>query len=234
MTLEARTPLSTRRKVSPPNERPGGPGSASRGPGNHTVQHDALRFSTIRLRCSCCSRPNSTRHWWPLRSCWGRRRHRWRSAAACTSLPASARAEQDRSWSLFRRKSSTTMPFRCSIPTITKRRGSSLRRSCAAIPRPTMRSTGWQCWMRLPARSRNAWIIWARAIEGNPAIACRHARIPTSNPCRTIRGLRNCSIRKRRSRKPRSPAVTGDWVQRDTAQCPIATSILMPSPKESI
>jgi len=42
MTLEARTPLSTRRKVSPPNERPGGPGSASRGPGNHgAVQHDA-------------------------------------------------------------------------------------------------------------------------------------------------------------------------------------------------
>jgi len=42
MTLEARTPLSTRRKVTPPNERAGGPGSANRGPGHHgAVQHDA-------------------------------------------------------------------------------------------------------------------------------------------------------------------------------------------------
>lgn len=42
MTLEARTPLSTRRKATPPNERPGGPGTANRGPGSHgTAHHDA-------------------------------------------------------------------------------------------------------------------------------------------------------------------------------------------------
>jgi tetratricopeptide (TPR) repeat protein len=44
MTLEARTPLSTRRKVIPPNDRPGGPGSAQsgsahRGSGNHGATH---------------------------------------------------------------------------------------------------------------------------------------------------------------------------------------------------
>jgi tetratricopeptide (TPR) repeat protein len=44
MTLEARTPLSTRRKVTPPNERPGGPGSAhqggaNRGSGSHGATH---------------------------------------------------------------------------------------------------------------------------------------------------------------------------------------------------
>jgi tetratricopeptide (TPR) repeat protein len=44
MTLEARTPLSTRRKVTPPNERSGGPGSAhqggaNRGSGNHGATH---------------------------------------------------------------------------------------------------------------------------------------------------------------------------------------------------
>jgi len=42
MTLEARTPLSTRRKVPPPTDRPGGPGSANRGPGSHgATHHDA-------------------------------------------------------------------------------------------------------------------------------------------------------------------------------------------------
>lgn len=42
MTLEARTTLSTRRKLTPPNERAGGPGSANRGPGHHgAVHHDA-------------------------------------------------------------------------------------------------------------------------------------------------------------------------------------------------
>jgi tetratricopeptide (TPR) repeat protein len=44
MTLEARTPLSTRRKVTPPIERTGGPGSAHqgtahRGSGNHGAAH---------------------------------------------------------------------------------------------------------------------------------------------------------------------------------------------------
>jgi tetratricopeptide (TPR) repeat protein len=34
MTLEARTPLSTRRKVTPPIERPGGPGAANQGLAN--------------------------------------------------------------------------------------------------------------------------------------------------------------------------------------------------------
>jgi tetratricopeptide (TPR) repeat protein len=42
MTLEVRTPLSTRKKVTPPTERPGGPGSANKGPGNQgTTHHDA-------------------------------------------------------------------------------------------------------------------------------------------------------------------------------------------------
>jgi tetratricopeptide (TPR) repeat protein len=47
MTQEARTPLSTRRKVTPPNERTGGPGgahpgAANRGSGNHgATQPDA-------------------------------------------------------------------------------------------------------------------------------------------------------------------------------------------------
>jgi tetratricopeptide (TPR) repeat protein len=47
MTQEAKTPLSTRRKVTPSNERTGGPGSAhpgaaNRGSGNHaTTQPDA-------------------------------------------------------------------------------------------------------------------------------------------------------------------------------------------------
>jgi tetratricopeptide (TPR) repeat protein len=44
MTLEARTPLSTRKKVPPPNERPSGSGAANptaanRGVGNHGSAH---------------------------------------------------------------------------------------------------------------------------------------------------------------------------------------------------
>jgi tetratricopeptide (TPR) repeat protein len=39
MTLEARTPLSTRRKATPPNDRAGGAGSMNRGPGNHGITH---------------------------------------------------------------------------------------------------------------------------------------------------------------------------------------------------
>jgi len=42
MTLEARTPLSTRRKATPPNDRPGGSGTINRGPGNQgAAQPDA-------------------------------------------------------------------------------------------------------------------------------------------------------------------------------------------------
>ena len=42
MTLEARIPLSTRRKATPTTERSGGTGAANRGPGNHGMtQQDA-------------------------------------------------------------------------------------------------------------------------------------------------------------------------------------------------
>ena len=42
MTLEARTPLSTRRKLNPPAERAGGPGATPSGAANRgTVHHDA-------------------------------------------------------------------------------------------------------------------------------------------------------------------------------------------------
>ena len=50
MTLEARTQLSTRRKVTPSNERPGGPGSANRGPGQHgAAPHDAASLQHYQL-----------------------------------------------------------------------------------------------------------------------------------------------------------------------------------------
>jgi tetratricopeptide (TPR) repeat protein len=39
MTLEARTQLSTRRKVTPPTDRAGGPGNANRGSGSHGAAH---------------------------------------------------------------------------------------------------------------------------------------------------------------------------------------------------
>jgi len=39
MTFEARIPLSTRRKATPPTDRIGGTGSTSRGPGNHGITH---------------------------------------------------------------------------------------------------------------------------------------------------------------------------------------------------
>ena len=54
-----------------------------------------LPFSTTRLRCNCCSRASTRRRWDCWRSCFPKRRPKFRTAAGSTSSPAAGKCRKN-------------------------------------------------------------------------------------------------------------------------------------------